>query len=210
MNINIEEHFIKLENVQESILDYIENDDAEIGFESLEKVLQNNQIKENVVELKATLHLVVKISNNHHRSPTFFTKIEKIIKFLQSSILENFPNFEIFSIFQRNKRLLLFLFKEKILIPDISIASAILNEKKIEKNYPTYFFPEFEAYFKKLKNRDNFDFNKIRQIYEKDIDTFEEKRLKGENDNYLCTLIQNDSIEDFVSYVNKNCISLNN
>lgn len=34
------------------------------------------------------------------------------------------------------------------------------------------------------------------------------KRLKGENDDYLCGLIQNDSIESFIIYVNKNSLML--
>ena len=39
-------------------------------------------------------------------------------------------------------------------------------------------------------------------------DNFFEKRKKGENDSYICKLIQNDSVEDFVSHVTKNNYSL--
>ena len=39
---------------------------------------------------------------------------------------------------------------------------------------------------------------------------FDEKRRIGENDSYVCELIRNDSIEEFVSYVNQNNISVKN
>ena len=38
----------------------------------------------------------------------------------------------------------------------------------------------------------------------------EQKISIGENDNYICELIRNDSIEDFVTYVNQQCIDLTN
>ena len=37
---------------------------------------------------------------------------------------------------------------------------------------------------------------------------FEQKRLISENENYLCQLIREDSIEEFIIYVNKHNISL--
>ena len=37
---------------------------------------------------------------------------------------------------------------------------------------------------------------------------FEENRKIGENDNYISKLIQNDSVEEFISYINKTNISL--
>lgn len=38
------------------------------------------------------------------------------------------------------------------------------------------------------------------------FDQFEEKRQNGQNDSYLCNLIRNDSIQEFVIYLNKNNI----
>ena len=40
-------------------------------------------------------------------------------------------------------------------------------------------------------------------------DDFDEMRNKGENDSFICKLIREDSVEDFIAYVNKNCISPN-
>lgn len=39
-------------------------------------------------------------------------------------------------------------------------------------------------------------------------ESFEENRRKGENDSYICQLIRNDSIEEFVSYTNRMNYSL--
>ena len=36
---------------------------------------------------------------------------------------------------------------------------------------------------------------------------YEEKHQKGENDSYICSLIRQDSIEEFISHVNENNIS---
>ena len=38
-------------------------------------------------------------------------------------------------------------------------------------------------------------------------DDFEEKRLKGENDDRLSELIQNDKLEEFITYVNQNMLA---
>ena len=40
-------------------------------------------------------------------------------------------------------------------------------------------------------------------------DNFYEKRKIGENDNEICTLIQKDSIDEFIVYINKNCYQVN-
>ena len=55
---------------------------------------------------------------------------------------------------------------------------------------------------KKLKTQINSNFNS-NSIFEMDTELFDKNRKKGVNDNYICELIQNDSIEEFVSYVNR-------
>ena len=39
-------------------------------------------------------------------------------------------------------------------------------------------------------------------------DDYENNRKKGENENYLCQLIREDSIDEFVSFVNRNNLNL--
>lgn len=37
---------------------------------------------------------------------------------------------------------------------------------------------------------------------------YDKNRRKGENESYICSLIRSDSVEEFVSYINKNQIPL--
>lgn len=39
------------------------------------------------------------------------------------------------------------------------------------------------------------------------FDKYEEKRQEGENDSYICSQIRRDSVEEFISYLNRNQIS---
>ena len=55
------------------------------------------------------LYLLAFISNNHHRDFDFFEKIFKIIIQFKDIITQKFTNLEIFLIFKKNKRVLLFL-----------------------------------------------------------------------------------------------------
>ena len=77
----------------------------------------------------------------------------------------------------------------------------------MEHIFVTFFYPE-------IKNL-NFESEKVDEI-EKEIisvdsnifENFEEKRIKGVNESYICSLIRQDSIIEFVSYVNRQNISL--
>ena len=82
-----------------------------------------------------------------------------------------------------------------------------------------YFYPEFknfldEKLLTKINKYISYRHYKSDQILlnpeeiESDLDLFKQKRKKGENDIYICGLIQKDAIEDFVSYVNKTNFSL--
>ena len=48
----------------------------------------------------------------------------------------------------------------------------------------------------------------IWQIFGEEISSFKEKWKIGENDSYICTLIRSDSIENFITYVNRTNFSL--
>lgn len=86
-------------------------------------------------------------------------------------------NIEIYEHFESNKRLLLYLIKEKIILVDDTIVFQICS--KFEKNgvrYSDYFHPEIKQFIK--NEEDDADiFNNL------SISEFEEKRLEGENDS---------------------------
>lgn len=63
-----------------------------------------------------------------------------------------------------------------------------------EAKYQQYIFTELKPYLEKRE---------IESISREIPENFEEFRKTGENHNELCELIRKDSIEDFITYVNK-------
>lgn len=88
-----------------------ENESSDEDFAMLTNYLENQKIGESRDELEDVLHLVLKVSKNHHRTSFFFNKIEKILSYLEDDIKQSFTNSELFDFFKLNKRLLLYLFE---------------------------------------------------------------------------------------------------
>lgn len=150
-------------------------------------------------KLKKVLQLITKIANNHHRDENLFKNIFNIIQNYTETIIESFSNYEIFDIFKSNKLILLFLFSNKTIFVDDKINEIIIS--KIEKNgnrYCYFFYPEIK----------DFNDEEIMKGIEEELlsidinifDNFNEKRQKGENESYICSLIRQDSIQEFVSF----------
>ena len=202
MNTEIQEYLEQKTNLQTIILEFINNEEnEEFNFSELIKEIENQQINFHKNEFKAFLYLIFKISNHHNRATNFFEKIERILLHFKKEIQEYFKNDEIFYIFKNNKRLLLFLFEEKLLIPEKSIYDRISESKYIKRDYLCYFYNEFKQFMNfNLKNDLE---EKIKNITSNDNEIFEQKRKKGENDYLVSTLIQNDLVDDFIIYINK-------
>ena len=199
----------KNKEIQKILLNFLENEEKiDARFHNLLKLFNSINIQNVKHALSMLFHLVTKIGNNHHRIPLFFEKIEKIIKIFQKDIKKYYSNSEIFNIFKSNKRLLLFLIEEKIIILNNYIVKKITQGKYIEMNYPQYFSPEIKPFINEKWFLKNVQKELVEEIKKELPDGFFEKRKKGENDGYICKLIQNDSVEDFVSYVTKNNYSL--
>lgn len=69
-------------------------------------------------------------------------------------------------------------------------------------------FNYFEYDYKILFVLENLSFFSNENINDKKYKDFKEKREKGETPNYVCQLIRNDSIIDFIIYVNKTNLNL--
>lgn len=189
----------KMKYIYEIIIDYLEAEDALAetrSFENLFKYFQEQKIRENKYDLKEILHIIIRISNNHHRTINFSEKIEKVLTSFQDDIKQTFSIWEIFNIFKSSKRMLLFLFENNILIPDKNIFHILKQEKYEKMNYLQFFNIEFNQ-FKKFK------------AIEFDTELFKQKRKIGENDDILCNLIRNDLIKEFIILFNKINFSLN-
>ena len=101
------------------ILELLENEYYVDEYnENLDIIVQSTNLLENREELREFLYLILKLSNNHQRNPYFFNKIEHILLYFKDDIKQTFSNYEIFNLFKNNKRILIFLFEEKIIIPD--------------------------------------------------------------------------------------------
>ena len=124
-------------------------------------------------------------------------------------------NFEIFELFKSNKLIILFLLKKQIIKLDEFIIDEILNyQKELIPKYCHFFINEINEF---IKNNEYFSYLKEKiieielEIKELDINfpnQYEEKRLIGENDSYICSLIRNDLVEDFIAYVTRENIKL--
>ena len=186
------EYLKRMEKIQEKLIEFIESEDQEIDFTDNVK---NLLIQENIkFELKEFLHLTLEISNNYHHKTNLYNKIEQVLSIFKSEIQNYYSNLEIFTLFQNNKRILLFFFEEKIIIPEKAIYNIIKNNK-----YLQYFYPELKSF---LNESEIQNLREIQNLCENDFDMFEKKRKIGENDLHICYLIRNDLVQDFVSFVN--------
>lgn len=207
--MTMEAQISEMKKIYGVVIGYIEDRcDSLMDYPSLIKFFDKKKIGDNRHLLKTLLHILAKISNNHHYVPNFFSKIEEIIKHFKNQIKKYFPNWEVFNIFKSNKRVLLFLFDEQIIFMDKYIVSRIIEGKYAKMGYPEYFSPEIKPFIKEkiFKNHESL-IDKISKDLPKD---FYEKRKIGENDNILCEIIRNDSVDKFSSYVKENKISLKN
>ncbi|KAK8838874.1 hypothetical protein M9Y10_032916 [Tritrichomonas musculus] len=95
--------------------------------------------------------------------------------------------------------MILYLFQNKIFTIDDSIAKILID--KNDFCYCLYFFNEIKSYLSDQK---------LQEIEGKinELNDFEKKSHNGENDSYICTLIRNDSVEEFVSFVNQSNLPL--
>ena len=127
--ISIQEFMDEMKNIQCSILDFLDCEvtDEEI-YQNIINLLNDNKVHGDRQRIKLILHLIAQIIDNHHRLANFFEKIEQILFLFKSDIKKYFRNWEIFSIFKNNKRILLFLIDEKILNVDNHIINFFLTE----------------------------------------------------------------------------------
>ena len=207
--MNSEEYLNAMKDIQENILNFLEEkDNSEGNFIILESKFKDSKIKDHLYELLSLLHLISKIGNNRHRFPNFFSKIERILLIFKEDIKKYFPNSEIFNIFKSNKRILLFLIEQQIIVFDEYIAKQITNINKfIEAKYPQYFQPEIQPFIneKWFPKKEEW----VEEIKKELPENFYDKRKEGENDNHICELIRKDMVTEFVAHVIRNGISLN-
>ncbi|KAK8881399.1 hypothetical protein M9Y10_004135 [Tritrichomonas musculus] len=195
-------------DLRKLVLHIIEDENGSINLNQIfDNILIKQKIREKPEELRLLLYLINKISKNHHRNPHFFNQIEKILLYLEKEIKQTFSNYDLFCFFKSNKRVLLFLLTKKIITIDKTIFSFLYDKDfKEGRQYCTFLYPEVKTVADEDSLKDIED--AISKQGYNDIDNFDERRLIGENDSYICTLIRNDSLNDFISLVTEKKIQL--
>lgn len=202
--MEIQLYLTKKRELQLQLLKYIENPNiASEEYENLTIFLTKINLRNNQDELRILFRLLLAIANNHYRNSLFFKKIEQIFLFLKDDIKSTFTNFEIYEIFQTSKLILLILFTNQIIDIDMAIFEKIIQK---DKYFWFFFYPELKNFHTKerLKEIEK----ELLEINPDIFNNFNEKRQKGENDSPLCSLIRNDSIKEFVLYLNLNNVSI--
>ena len=193
-----------------TIMKFLEKSDENLDVISqkyLKKIYDNFNFDEDREEMIQFLLTIKSISDNHHRDCHFIQKITQIFQHYKEQIKQILSNDEIYQIFESNKLIVLFLLKNEF----ITISEKIYNEMIIKKepngnSYCHFFYPELEKFKgeEKMKNIKK----DILSINPTAFEHFEKNRQEGENDSFICSLIRNDLVEEFISYINRNNYSV--
>ena len=88
----------------------------------------------------------------------------------------------------------------------------ITQNKYMEKGYLQYFSPEIRPFINDywINSIKEYRFKQyiIKQVNEELPNNFNDLRKIGENNSLICKIIRNDSIQEFIKYVNENHFSL--
>ena len=197
--MDVQQYFTEKKKLYNILHEFIESDVSDensVLIQNLSSMIQKNL--ENQEELKELLTIVSKIADYHCRCQNFNDKIETIITIIENQIKENISNTELFNIFKNNKKIIHFLFKKQIL----QMNNNILNNQ----SFSLFFYPEIKLSGNMMKIKEIE--NKLLAINENIFNDFDQKRDIGENDSYICELIRNDSVKEFITYVNQANINL--
>lgn len=141
--INVNDFLDLMKQIQRNLLDFLDNEEeSDEDYRKLLMIFDNLKILDDKHTLNLLLHLISRISNNHHRGADFFNKIDKILQHFKESIKKFYSNYELFNIFKDNKRILLLLIEGNLFILDEKIVKYITIGKYKEQKFPQYFAPE--------------------------------------------------------------------
>ena len=100
--MDVQKYINQMKDFYTDFLDFLENENENDFPHCLQKM---KNIIINHDELKSLLHLIIKVSKNHHRFFLFDQKIEQILSYLSNPIKNAIHNIELFKISRKNKTL---------------------------------------------------------------------------------------------------------
>lgn len=180
-----------MEEFQEIILAYLESEnDSDQNFGDLIKYSQSKHNFDDRMELYEKLKMISSLIRNHHRSPDFYNRVKQIFIFFKNKIEQTFSNFELYDIFKNDSLVIFILYDIKMIT---------IDKCNISQFYYYYFSPEIQKFIE----------NDTKETIENELSQSQTNVLEEINKKtYVHNLIQNDLIEDFISYVNRFNISL--
>ncbi|KAK8845031.1 hypothetical protein M9Y10_021207 [Tritrichomonas musculus] len=206
----IQNYINEFNELYNTLLTFLEdseyNDD---NFNNLNEIIKLQEFDINKDKFLQFLQILISISNNHHRGHTFFSKIKQIILNYQEQIKQFFSNIEIFRLFQTNFLIMHHLIKNKILTIDEEIIFQLFQSKNsMNIHLCNFFYPQLKKYIEEngLLLSDELEELEASFLIENSNmsdEEFEEKQEKGENDSYICSLIRDDLVKDFIVYINQ-------
>lgn len=193
--LSIQEYLNNKKDIQSKLLEFVDaSTNPNNYFDNLIALISDQKIVESPLEFKEFIRLLVQISNDHHRSPDFFDKIEQILLHYNQNIKKSFTNKEILDMFNSNKKLLLFVIENKFITVDQSLFRTLKSKNFSSAYYLNYLFPQVQQVIGRVS----------RKSYEKEYqshgDHFFKYQKVGENESPLYQYIRNDSIDSFSSF----------
>ena len=192
ISTTIKNYIEKTASIRSRILNYLDGEETSENDSNIFKYFDELKVQEkNNFDLKKILKFLCIILNNHKKNPDFFTKSFEIILHFKEDIKKNLSNTEFYSLFSSNNKVLYHLFEKNMIKVDESIIEKIKIPSKVD-----YLEPVIEMYHTHHPF-DDYD-EKMR-----------EKRKSGENDSNISKMIRNDSVVEFIQYMNANNYPLN-
>lgn len=201
--MEVQEHLNIMKKFQKILLNFIENNDEDLH--PLIKFINSRNLLSNPQTIYDIINLILKITENHHREINFFNKIISFFQEFLSDFQSAFNKLDILDTFETNKLLLLHLIQNKVILLDESLIQKIINNSQNGSLQLRYFlYSEIQTKIEKDK-KDQIEevISQILKTHDLNIDSFYKNIKEGENEAYICSLIRSDSIEEFVSYVNR-------
>ena len=218
----MENYIENKKNLYNSILKFLEESDEENddevrkkSFQKLINIINIQQVEEDEEEMRQFLEIIKSIGENHHRDPHFNEGMNQLLLYYKDQIKQTLSNTRIFHIFENNKKIVLFLLKNNIITISDEIYNEMINkidynkinyshflvqeQDDIKSQYCHFFIPELEKFDgeEKMESIKNDLLKEDPNIFT----NYETKREEGENDSYICSLIRQDLVEDFISHV---------
>ena len=78
--MDLNEYLSNKQELQDAILKYIDQEkNEEENYQNIVQLIKDQNIKNDVNQIRSLLHLIDSIYNNHNRSTNFYEKIEGIL-----------------------------------------------------------------------------------------------------------------------------------